>query len=72
VVLPGLLSSLFYYRAVPISLNPHFYYLTNTCNKWTAKALKSIGMDIKPIFYLSAESIMDYLNKHPATLKDSS
>ena len=39
------------------------YYLMNTCNKWTAKGLKSIGMDISPTFKLTAESVMSYL-KH--------
>ena len=37
------------------------YYLMNTCNKWTAKGLKSIGMDISPIFKLTADSIMTYI-----------
>jgi len=46
------------------------YYLTNTCNKWTAKALKSIGMNITPLFYFRAESIMNYLKQHPKTLKN--
>ncbi|MCW8934326.1 MAG: TIGR02117 family protein [Gammaproteobacteria bacterium] len=39
------------------------FYLMNTCNKWTAKGLKSAGMDISPTFKLTAGSIMDYL-KH--------
>ncbi|WP_027857139.1 TIGR02117 family protein [Marinobacterium jannaschii] len=37
------------------------YYLTNTCNKWTAKGLKSIGMDVDPAFKLTAGSVMSYL-----------
>ena len=37
------------------------YHLANTCNKWTAKGLKSVGMDIWPSFKLSAESVMGYL-----------
>jgi len=37
------------------------YYLMNTCNKWTAKALKSAGMDIWSTFKLTAGSIMNYL-----------
>ena len=37
------------------------YYLMNTCNKWTAKALKSAGMDLWLTFKLTAASIMDYL-----------
>ncbi len=39
------------------------YYLTNTCNKWTAKGLKSAGMDIFPAFKLTSGSIMNYLRK---------
>lgn len=39
------------------------YYLTNTCNKWTAKGLKSAGMDISPTFKLTSGSIMNYLRK---------
>jgi uncharacterized protein (TIGR02117 family) len=41
------------------------YYLMNTCNKWTAKGLKSAGMDISPTFKLTASSIMYYLAGHP-------
>jgi len=35
------------------------YYLLNTCNSWTAKALKSAGMDISTFFKLTAPSVMD-------------
>lgn len=38
------------------------YYLFNTCNKWTAKGLKSIGLDVSTTFKLTAGSVMDYLN----------
>lgn len=38
------------------------YYLMNTCNKWTAKGLRSSGMDISTTFKLTAGSIMNYLN----------
>lgn len=34
------------------------YHLMNTCNKWTAKGLKSAGVDISPAFKLTAGSIM--------------
>lgn len=37
------------------------YYLMNTCNKWTAKGLKSAGMDISPAFKLTSDSIMDFI-----------
>ena len=40
------------------------YFLTNTCNKWTAEGLKSAGFDITPFFKITAGSIMDYLKKH--------
>lgn len=37
------------------------YYLMNTCNKWTAKGLKSAGMGISTTLKLTAGSIMNYL-----------
>lgn len=40
------------------------YYLMNTCNKWTAKGLKSAGLDISPTFKLTAGSVMSYLRRH--------
>ncbi|MDH5432437.1 MAG: TIGR02117 family protein [Gammaproteobacteria bacterium] len=40
------------------------YYMFNTCNKWTAKGLKSFGMDIMTTFKLSASSIMEYLKDY--------
>lgn len=39
------------------------FYLVNTCNRWTAKGLKSIGMDISPTLKLTAGSVMNYLIK---------
>lgn len=39
------------------------YHLFNTCNKWTAKGLKSIGMDISVTLKLTSKSIMDYLQQ---------
>jgi uncharacterized protein (TIGR02117 family) len=39
------------------------YHLMNGCNKWTAKGLKSIGMDISPTFKLTADSVMSYLSE---------
>ncbi len=46
------------------------YYLMNTCNKWTAKGLKSVGMNISPTFKLTASSVMSYLAKGSSTLKN--
>lgn len=40
------------------------FYFMNTCNKWTAKGLKSAGMDISPTFKLTAGSIMDYVKEY--------
>jgi len=38
------------------------YYLMNTCNKWTAKGLRSTGMDISTKFTLTAGSVIGYLD----------
>jgi len=43
------------------------YYLMNTCNKWTAKGLKSIGMSVSPTFKLTAGSVMRYLRNQNKT-----
>ncbi|GAA3537724.1 hypothetical protein GCM10022394_16670 [Zobellella aerophila] len=40
------------------------YYLMNACNQWTAKGLKSIGMDIYPMFKLTAGSVINYLRNY--------
>ena len=40
------------------------FHLMNTCNKWTAKGLKSMGMDISTTFKLTAGSVMDYLHEY--------
>ena len=45
------------------------YYLMNTSNKWTAKGLKSGGMDINPTFKLTAGSIMDYVAENSRVLE---
>lgn len=34
------------------------YYLLNTCNKWTAKALYSAGFEVSPLFKLTSSSVM--------------
>jgi uncharacterized protein (TIGR02117 family) len=39
------------------------YYIMNTCNKWTAKALESAGLEIQPFLKLTANSVMDELEK---------
>ena len=39
------------------------FYFMNTCNRWTAKGLKSIGMDISSSLKLTAGSVMNYLTK---------
>lgn len=40
------------------------YHLLNTSNKWTAKALKSAGMDIAPAFKLTAGSVMGWMRNN--------
>lgn len=42
------------------------YHVANTCNVWTARALRSIGMDISSGSKLTAGSVMAYLEQHPA------
>ena len=37
------------------------FHLFNTCNKWTAKALLSAGVDIAPTLKLTAASVTDHL-----------
>jgi uncharacterized protein (TIGR02117 family) len=44
------------------------YYLMNTCNKWTAKGLKSAGLNLSPTFKLTAKSIMNYLESNENVL----
>ncbi|MDH5178154.1 MAG: TIGR02117 family protein [Gammaproteobacteria bacterium] len=39
------------------------YHLFNTCNKWTAKGLRSAGLDIDTTFKLTAGSIMSFLEE---------
>jgi uncharacterized protein (TIGR02117 family) len=48
------------------------YYLMNTCNKWTAKGLKSIGLDIQPTFKLTAGSVMSFLSEQNRELNKAS
>lgn len=47
------------------------YHILNTCNEWTAKGLKSIGMDISPVASITAESVMNYLSEKSLTVKDT-
>ncbi|WP_083218754.1 TIGR02117 family protein [Candidatus Thiodiazotropha endoloripes] len=46
------------------------YHLWNTCNEWTAKGLKSIGMDILTTPKFTAESVMNYLREKHSTSDD--
>ncbi|TAN52555.1 MAG: TIGR02117 family protein [Methylococcaceae bacterium] len=39
------------------------YYIFNTCNTWTAKALYSAGLDVDTRFKLTASSIMGFLGQ---------
>lgn len=43
------------------------YHAMNTCNKWTAKALKSAGMNISTTFKLTSGSVMRYIKTHQST-----
>jgi len=48
------------------------FYFMNTCNKWTAKGLKSAGMDISPTLKLTADSVMDYVKQYRQALTTDS
>jgi len=37
------------------------FCILNTCNKWTAKGLRSAGHDVSPTLKLTASSVVDYL-----------
>ena len=43
------------------------FHIFNTCNEWTAKGLKSAGMDISTTFKLTAGSIMNYLSSEESS-----
>lgn len=55
--LPGLYGDSQFYQG-----HGH-YHLFNTCNKWTAKGLRSAGLPIRPMFKLSASSITDWIDE---------
>jgi len=40
------------------------YFMTNTCNTWTAKGLKSAGLDITSGLKLTADSIMSFIKQY--------
>jgi uncharacterized protein (TIGR02117 family) len=47
------------------------YYLFNTCNTWTARGLKSAGLDVSPAFKTQAGSVMRSLARNmPETSSD--
>jgi uncharacterized protein (TIGR02117 family) len=39
------------------------YHLFNGCNKWTAKALRSGGMEINPLLKITSASVMDEIGE---------
>lgn len=39
------------------------YHLFNGCNKWTAKALRSGGVEINPLFKITSASVMDEIGE---------
>ncbi len=40
------------------------FSIVNTCNSWTAKGLKSSGMEISTAFKLTASSVMRHVEKY--------
>ena len=47
------------------------YHIFNTCNKWTAKGLRSAGLDISPVFKLTAGSVMSAIQEQQNTCTDT-
>jgi uncharacterized protein (TIGR02117 family) len=39
------------------------FHLLNTCNKWVAKGIASMGIDFSPAFKLTASSVLDGLRE---------
>lgn len=58
-----------YYRQSKFYRSVEQYHLLNTCNVWTAKALREAGFSLVPIFYTTAESIMDEAKAHGRVVK---
>ena len=48
------------------------YSVINTCNKWTAKGLRSAGVEISPWSKFSSKSVMRVLEKPPTLVADPS
>lgn len=53
----GLYGESEFYRGVD------FFHIMNTCNRWTAKGLKSIGLQISTANKLTAKSVMDLVKQ---------
>lgn len=47
------------------------YYLFNTCNTWTARGLKSAGLDVSPAFKVQAGGVMRQLAKSTSQMTQS-
>jgi len=47
------------------------YFLMNTCNKWTAKGLKSAGKSIGTTFTFTADSVINHIRTHKNIGRDS-
>ena len=46
------------------------YSLMNTCNNWTAKGLRSVGMNISADFKFTADSVMKHVKAVKQTLRN--
>ena len=56
---PGLYGNSQFYAATGS------YHACNTCNKWTAKALYSAGVDLSPALSLTSDSVVDRVREEP-------
>jgi len=48
------------------------YFAMNTCNKWVAKGLSSMGYGIDPTFKLTSASVLDWLKASGNVVREGS
>lgn len=48
------------------------FYFLNTCNKWVAKGLHSMGLSIDPTFKLTSASVLDWLKESGRAARQAS
>lgn len=62
----GLYGKSRFYRATD------YYYFPNTCNKWTARALRAAGTPITPFYAITAGNVFDQCRKFGTVVREPS